>query len=120
MSNVKYVCYTNPDFDPTGCQSVLFDAPGGTKLRCRRHPDQTFVQYEDWQGGSFAYQGDKDHPVSKKPENPNVDLSGLPPQVIEKEQLQKEYEEVFGVAPDARWGAKTLKEEIENKRKEQS
>lgn len=128
MSNVLYTCYTNPadvnpetqqaEQDPKGCMSRLFDSPGGTKIRCRRHPDQVMVQAEEWQGPDFQYRGDKDHPAKRKSDNPSADLSALPNSVIEKEHLQKVYEELFGVEPDKRWGVPTLKQEIESKQAE--
>jgi len=53
MSNVLYTC------GHEGCGSRLFAAPGGTKLKCRHHPEDGYIQREDAAGNLFLYTEEK-------------------------------------------------------------
>lgn len=59
MSNVLYTC------GHEGCGSRLFAAPGGTKLKCRHHPEDGYIQREDAAGNLFTYTEEKGKSAGK-------------------------------------------------------
>jgi hypothetical protein len=125
MSAVMYVCYTNPDNDPRKCPSKLYDEPGGTRLKCRRHPDETFIEYNPEANDGLRIGGkdtgffkdESGQAKDRRVRNPTTDLSALGG-APDRLALQAEYEALYGVEPDKRWGAATLQELITTKKSE--
>lgn len=107
MSNVLYLC---PERESTGCSSRLFDAPGGTKIRCHLHPDKVMEQAEEWLGATYAYTdpGAGKVPVQMGSEidQPLRDTSKPADPVETEEQkverLREEFKELTGDYPDRR------------------
>lgn len=105
---------------------MLHDEPGGTRLKCRRHPDETFVEYHP-EGNDGLRIGGRDTGIFKDESgqrkdrrvlNPTTDtgaLGGAPDRVA----LQAEYVSLYGEESlDKRWSASTLQELIDSKKAE--
>lgn len=113
MSNVLYMC--------PKCGARLFAAPGGTPIHCPNHPDQLFIQQEEYGGPSFAQKPDDTidgvmtHGID--PSSTHVIHASVESHEMTSDELRdfyrEQYERVAGVRPDMRWGNDRLKEEIE-------
>lgn len=111
MSNVLYVC---PE---EGCNSRLFDSPGGTKLKCRQH-DKVFEQKEKYKGNLWQFVDESGKTHSRA--TGEVDESKLEDpakrELTEQElktNLRLLYEDLSdGSKPDLRWGIERLREEV--------
>lgn len=109
MSNVLYVCANEK------CQGRLFAAPGGTKLKCRHHPDDGYVQAEEYNGPDYLNIDEQGKTKSRDIVGPGNERlghdDGSPEAVMNR--LREDYRrESRGLVADKRWGEARLKDEI--------
>lgn len=112
MSNVEYRCPI--------CQSRLFAAPGGTKLKCPRHTEQVYVQVEAYDGPDFLYIDETGKTVSSDkigPQNERQSIADRGEITVDPDAelvaTRQLYENMTGEAADKRWGSARIRDELQ-------
>lgn len=124
--NVEYRCEV--------CSSRFYALPGGTRLKCRHHPEAQLVQTEESTAPDFLYVDEDGHGKTRDAILPdgqgNATIRARPEPVIDRsvknpllemelEQWRQTYATETQGAVDMRWGVPRIQEEIMAWREEQ-
>lgn len=122
MSNVEYRCPHTNKAGERDCGNRLFAPPGGTKMQCRHHPENIFVQTEKGSGPDFFFIDEKGKTKSKDQlvgaekiraalEGEVGEITDLPPTPGQR-LLRNVYYTLTNEEPDPQWNETRLSEEI--------